>query len=146
MRSRDKKARKVWSLISIASVINLLLERADKHWYLYRCRLGSAICKYRKKRHMMNTQKNRRMKRWTNKEAPRGVEGEKKEREKKALMWQSWPGILMRSHSDSGIRVRSSHCGCQITPTPQQEIWARMRGERGRIINSHPLGRQREQR
>lgn len=72
-------------------------------------------------------------------------QGEKKEK-KKALMWQSWPGILMRSHSDSGMQVRSSHCGCQITSTPQQEIWDRMWGERGRIINPHPLGRQREQR
>lgn len=145
MRSRDKKARKVWSLISVASVINLLLERADKHWYLYRCRLGGAICEYRKKAHNEYTKESTDEK-VDKQRSTKGRGRRKKERGKKALMWQSWPGILMRSHSDSGIRVRSSHCGCQITPTPQQEIWERMRGERGRIINSHPLGRQREQR
>lgn len=42
---------------------------------------------------------------------------------------------------DSGIRVRSSHCGCQITSTPRQEMGDSAFGKKGgRIINFHPLG------
>lgn len=91
---------------------------------------------------------------WANEKLTRSARGEKKQQrqvcyrvegqkiKKKTSMRRrgkkpgvylrrSWPGILMRPHSDSEMRVRSPHCGCQITARPQQEIRDRVWGRRG---------------